>query len=284
MTTKKSALALLTIAVLFAAVATSGAQQAADPRVADIVRAGKVRIGLHLPQFVQDKTTGEIRGSGTGTVIVPIAQALADRLGVKLELVGHSAPPVLIECLKAGDCDMGFLGFTEARTKNVDYATPHIMVPFTYLVPANSPIRSIADSDKPGVRIVGVRNHASTHALHDVIKHATMIDVAIPDEAFELVRSGKADAYASPRPPIMEYAKQLPGSRVLDGHYGANIQAIALNKGQAARLAYVSAFVEEAKAKGVIQKAIDNAGERGIEVFPQDSPVLTGTVPGGGKH
>ena len=60
-----------------------------------------------------------------------------------------------------------------------------------------------------------------------------MIDVTIPDEAFELVRSGKADAYASPRPPILEYAKQLPGSRVLDGHYGANIQAIAFDKGQA---------------------------------------------------
>ena len=88
-------------------------------------------------------------------MIVPIAQALADRLGVKLELVGHPAPPVLIDCLKAGDCDIGFLGFTQARTKNVDYATPHIMVPFTYLVPANSPIRSIADADKPGVRIVG---------------------------------------------------------------------------------------------------------------------------------
>lgn len=275
---------LLTMAALLATVAAADAQQTADPRVADIVRAGKVRIGLHLPQFVQDKKTGAIRGSGTGTVIVPIAQALADRLGVKLELVGHPAPPVLIDCLKAGDCDMGFLGFTEARTKNVDYATPHIMVPFTYLVPANSPIRSIADADKPGIRIVGVRNHASTHALHDVIKHATMIDVTIPDEAFELVRSGKADAYASPRPPILEYAKQLPGSRVLDGHYGANIQAIALNKGQAARLAYVSAFVEDAKASGLIQKAITAAGERGIVVFPQDSPILTGTVPGGGKH
>jgi polar amino acid transport system substrate-binding protein len=158
------------------------------------------------------------------------------------------------------------------------------MVPFTYLVPPNSPIRAIADADKPGVRIAVVRNHASTHALEHILKHAKMIDVAIPDEAFELIRSGKADAYASPRPPIQEYAKQLPGSRVLDGHYGANRQSIALGKGQAARLAYVSAFVEEAKANGVIQKAIDGAGNRGIEVAPSADPILTGTVPGGGKH
>jgi len=111
-----------------------------------------------------------------------------------------------------------------------------------------------------------------------------MIEVTIPDEAFELVRTGKADAYASPRPPILEYATQLPGSRVLDGYYGANIQAIALAKGQAGRLAYISAFVADAKVSGLIQKAIDSVGERGIDVFPQDSPILTGTVPGGGKH
>lgn len=153
------------------------------------------------------------------------------------------------------------------------------MVPFTYLVPANSAIRAIADADKPGVRIAVVRNHASTHALEHIVKHATLIGVTIPDEAFELVRSGKADAYASPRPPIQEYAKQLPGSRVLDGHYGANIQAIAFNKGQGARLAYVSAFVEEAKKSGLIQQAITAAGERGIVAAPPD--ILTGSI---GKH
>ena len=284
MTAQKTLSAFLMSAALLATIATADAQQAADSRIADIVRAGKVRIGLHLPQFVKDEKTGEIRGNGTGTVIVPIARALAARMGVELHLVGHPAPPVLIKCLQAGECDVGFLGLTQARTKDVDYAPPHIMVPFTYLVPPNSPIRTIADADKPGVRIAVVRNHASTHALEHILKHAKMIDVAIPDEAFELIRSGKADAYASPRPPIQEYAKQLPGSRVLDGHYGANRQSIALAKGQAARLAYVSAFVEEAKANGVIQKAIDGAGNRGIEVAPSADPILTGTVPGGGKH
>ena len=282
---QKSVRALLTMAALLATVAATQAQQAADPRIADIVKAGKVRVGLHLPQFVQDKKTGEIRGNGTGTVIVPIAHALAARMGVKLELVGNQTPPLLIECLKAGNCDVGFLGVRLPRTKLVDFAPPHIMVPFTYLVPANSPVRTIADADKPGIRIAAVRNHASTHVLHEVIKHAKMIEVTIPDEAFELIRTGKADAYASPRPPILEYAKQLPGSRVLDGSYGANRQSIALAKGQAARLAYVTAFVEDAKASGVIAKAIAAAGgNRGIEVAPRHDPVLTGTVPGGAKR
>lgn len=271
--------ALATVAALLMAAAVH-AQPSTDPRVADIVQAGKIRIGLHLPQFIQDAKTGEIRGHGTGTVIVPIAQALAEHLKVKLELVGNRAPPVLIKCLQDGGCDAGFLGLTKARTAQVDYATPHIMVPFTYLVPPNSPIGVIADADKPGVRIAAVRNHASTHALEHVIKHAEIISVEIPDQAFELVRSGKAHAYASPRPPIMEYAKQLPGSQVLAGHYGANIQAIALKKDQAARLAYITEFVEQAKTSGLVQRIIDRTGARGIEVASTNDPILTGAVPG----
>ena len=157
-------------------------------------------------------------------------------------------------------------------------------MPFTYLVPAGSPIRSVADADKPGVRIAVVANHASTLALRAVLKHATLVDVEIPDQAFELVRSGKADAYASPRPPILEYAKKLPGSRVLDDRYGANIQAIAVPKGQVARLAYVNEFVEAARASGLIQQAIARAGERGIEVAPAGSEILTGSIPAAGKH
>ena len=267
---RKNLRRLLALAALLATVAGADAQQTADPRVADIVRARKVRVGLHLPQFVQDPVTGQIRGHGTGTVIVPIAQALAARLGVELQLVGHPAPLALVECLKASGCDLGFLGIDSTRAANVGYTLPHIMVPFTYLVPAGSSIRSVADADKRGVRIAVVRNHASTLALERILKHAEANAVDIPDAAFELVRTGKADAYASPRPPILEYAAQLPGARVLDDRYGANLQAIAVAKDQPIRLTYLNAFVEEAKESGLLQQIIDRAGQRGIQVAPAE--------------
>ena len=88
---------MLAMVALLATVAGVEAQQTPDPRVADIVRSGKV--GLHLPQFFNVPVTGEIHGHATGTVIVPIAQALAARLGVELQLIGHPAPPALVECL-----------------------------------------------------------------------------------------------------------------------------------------------------------------------------------------
>src|SRR6478752_2474585 len=122
----RSLRALLLLAALSAMVTTADAQ-APDRRIADIVQAGKIRVGLHLPQFVKDPATGEIHGSGTGAVIEP----LAERIGVKLELVGHKSPPMLVDCLKAQVCDMGFLGYVPARAGDVGYAPPHMFIPFT---------------------------------------------------------------------------------------------------------------------------------------------------------
>jgi polar amino acid transport system substrate-binding protein len=125
-----------------------------------------------------------------------------------------------------------------------------------------------------------VRNHASTLALRRVVKQAGIVNVEIPDEAFELLRSGRADAWASPRPPLLEYAPKLAGARVLEGRYGENLQSMAVPKDRAERLAYISEFLEAAKASGLVQRAIEHAGEHGMEVAPtQDPPVVTGTIP-----
>src|SRR4051794_24064955 len=267
---------VLMVAALTVTIAAADAQQPADPRVADIVSAGKIRVGLHLPQFTKDPATGEIHGTGTGVVIEQIANALAKQIGVQLELIGHPSPPALVKCLQAQACDTGFLGFLPARTAEVDYTAPYIVVPFTLMVPAASPIRDVTDMDRAGLRIAVVRSHVSTVTISRLLKHAEMISVEIPDEAFELLRTGKADAWAAPRPPLLEYASKLAGARVLDNRYGENLQSLAVPKGQTRRLAYVSEFVENAKASGLVQRAIEVAGERGIEVAPEE--ILTGSI------
>jgi polar amino acid transport system substrate-binding protein len=269
---------LFTAAALLMSPTAADAQQAPDPRIADLVHAGKVRVGLHLPQFVKNPQTGEIHGHGTGAVIVQVARALAERLGVTLELVGNPSPPALVKCLDAGECDVGFLGFVPSRADEVGFTSPYIIVPFTFMVPAGSAIRNVNDADKQGIRIAAVRNHASTLALGRIVKHAETIGVEVPEEAFVLLGNGRADAWASPRPPLLEYLPKLPGARVLDDHYGANQQSMAVSKSQAKRLAYISEFVGQAKASGLVQRAIERAGERGIEVAPPETPVLTGTV------
>jgi polar amino acid transport system substrate-binding protein len=108
---------------------------------------------------------------------------------------------------------------------------------FSYLVPPGSSIGSVADADRPGVRIAAVRNHASTLALARILKHAELVYADTPDATFELMRAGRADAFAQARPVLLDYSPQLPASRVLQERYGAYLLAMALPKGEAERLA-----------------------------------------------
>jgi polar amino acid transport system substrate-binding protein len=243
------------------------AQQSTDPRVADLVKAGKVRVALYLPQYTKDPVTGELRGWP-----IDLVRALGARLGVEGVPVEHDTPPQAMACLKGGLGDVAIIGIDPSRTAAVDYSPPLIEADFTCLVPAGSSIHSIADADRPGVRIAAVRNHASTMALSRILKHAEVVCADMLDPAFELLRSGTANAFASLREVLLDYSTQLPGSRVLEERYGFNRLAIAVPKGQAGRLAYMSEFTEEAKLSGLVQRAIDRAGWRGVHVAPPANP------------
>ena len=244
------------------------AQQAPDRRVADLVRAGRVRIALFSGQYIKDPVTGELKG-----VWADVARAFAARVGVQLALVEHPTPPKMVECLKAGACDVGFLGYDPTRAADVEgFTPPFIEFDYTYLVPTGSSIRSAADADRLGVRVAVVHAHASTLTLTRVRKHAELVSVDIPDRAFELLRTGRVDAWASARQLLIDYSAQLPGSRVLEGRYGVNRAAVVVAKGKAARLAYISEFIEDIKASGFVQQAITRSGWRGVRVAPPQPP------------
>jgi polar amino acid transport system substrate-binding protein len=257
----------LILAALLASIVTANAQQAPDTRVADLVKAGKIRVGLFPPQYIKDPTTGELK-----SVWVETARALAARIRVQLVLLERPSPPKVVECLKAGECDVVFLPFEERAANAGDFSSPFIQFEYTLLVPAGSSVHSVADADRTGVRIAAVRNHASTVTLSRKLKQAKLVYAEMPDPTFDLLRSGNADVMASTRNALLEYSTQLPGSRVLVDHYGANLNRVVVPKGHVGRLAYVNEFVEEAKVSGLLQKAIDRAGPRGVTVAPPGDP------------
>src|SRR6516164_11434571 len=77
---------------------------------------------------------------------------------------------------------------------------------------------------------------------------------------------GARTCLLQPALPSLKYSAKQPGFRVLEDRYGANLLAVAVPKGHARRLAYVSEFIEEAKASGLAQRAIDRAGPHEIAV------------------
>lgn len=251
------------LACLLWAIAGGSSAQTPDPRAADLVQAGKVRVGLFSSQYVKDPATGELKG-----VRPDMARAFAARLGVAAVLIEHRSPPAVIECLKSGACDVVFLP-KDARAAAVgDFSFPFIQSEFTLLVPAGSAIRSVADADKPDVRIAVVRGHASTASFVGIVKHVELMQEDGERAAFELLRSGRVDAFASTRQLLKKMSANLPGSRVLPEHYGAQLNRVVVPKGHPGWLAYANEFVEEAKASGLVQQAIDREIGSAFAVAP----------------
>jgi polar amino acid transport system substrate-binding protein len=236
--------------------------QATDPRVADLVRAGKVRVGLFLPQY--GKGPDGLKTSAW----VETARAYAARVGIPLVIVEHATPPEAIACLKAGACDQLFLPLDARAAEIGEFSNPIFQFDYTLMVAADSSIAKVADADRPGVRIAAVRNHASTNELVHQVKQAEFVYGETPEQTFALVRDGKADVMASTRLVLLDFSSKLAGARVLADRYGANINRMVVPKGKADWLAYVNEFVEEAKASGAVQRFIERGGTRGITVAP----------------
>jgi polar amino acid transport system substrate-binding protein len=245
----------------------------ADPRVADLVQSGKIRLALFLPQYVNDPASGALRGVGTGVIAIEIARTLAARLRIEAALIALPTPTKTVEALKHGGCDLAFLGIEPSRAAEVDFTSPVFAFDYTYLVPAGSAIRGSADAERPGVRVAIVSSHASALALRRSASRGELIGSELPDAAFALLAAGQADAFALPREQLLEYSAKLPGSRVLDDGYGINRVAIAVQKGRSGWRAFFSEFVEEAKASGLIEQIIARGALRGFQVAAPESAV-----------
>lgn len=257
-------LATAIVGLLFmgcAAVSTAPAPEA----VASLAPTGKLRVGLLLgdaTQVIRD-SAGEMKGVG-----FDLGRELARGAQVPFEPIPYPSIGALLDGGKSGAWDVALIGFTPARAKEWEFAAPHLEVQFGYLVPSGSPISTMADADRPGVRIAVQERSGPDAFLSSSLKNA--VGVRAPNYAgtLELLKAGKADAIFSIKPILFELSSQLPGSRVLDDSPGTVPQAMAMPKGRSLGIAYARRFVEEAKHKGLVKAAVERAGLRGV-VVPQ---------------
>lgn len=249
---------------------TAYAQQSKDPRVADLVRTGKLRVGIGLGSpsgAMKNPATGELRG-----LAVDLGRALAMRIGVDFVAIEYPRPGAILEGVQTNAWDVAFLVVDPERAKEVDFAPPHTQSDFTYLVPAGSSIHKVADADQPGIRIAVPRGDGVDLRLTRLLKKAELVRTDTLSAAVELVRTGGAHARAGPRQAVLAESVKLPGSRVLADGFAVISSAALVPKGHAGRLAYVSEFIEEAKASGLVKKIIEDAGLRGVQVAPARKP------------
>lgn len=240
-----------------------------SPLVTEAVRGlaptGKLRVALQLANplnVIQDTATGEMKGVG-----FDLGKELAQRLGISFEPVFYPSVGALLDSRDAWD--VAFVGFSPARAQEWDFTGLHVEVEFGYLVPARSVIATMADVDRPGVRLAVQQNSGPDAFFSSTLRSATLVRAASNPAALDAVRAGTADVMGSIKPVLFELSPQLPGSRVLDGRPGIDPHAMAVPKGRGDRaVTYARQFIENAKAEGRVQAAIDRTGVGGVFVAP----------------
>lgn len=227
---------------------------------------GKLRVGLQLGSphnVIRDPTSGEMKGVG-----FDLGKELARRLEVPIEPVMYPSVGALLDGGKSGAWDVAFVGFSPARAKEWDFTALHMQMEFGYLVPAGSSIATMADVDRPGVRVAVQEKSQPELFLSRILKNASVVRGSSLAGTLEMLKSGRADAIFSIKPSLFEVSSQLPGSRVLDGAAGVDPHAMVMPKGRGPGVAYAHQFIEEAKSGGLVKDAIERAGMRGAIVAP----------------
>jgi len=231
---------------------------------------GKLRVALILgapANATRDPASGEMKGVGYDLGI-----ELARRLGVPFEAVLYPSVGALFDDAKRGAWDATFNGVTSEREKYLDHTSPHLEIEFGYLVSGGSSLSTAADVDRPGIRVVVPEKGALDSLLSRKLKNATMIRAPGLPAALHVLKSGGADAFGANKANLFQMMDQLPGSRVLEGGPGSETQALLIPKAGHAGLAYARTFIEDAKARGLVQAAIDRAGLQGAHVAgPQEA-------------
>ncbi len=165
--------------------------------------------------------------------------------------------------------DIGLIGAEPARAEKIAFTAAYVEIEATYLVPAGSPLQTIADVDKPGVRIAVSARSAYDLWLERNIKHATLVRSDGLASAVEKFANDKLDALAGLRPGLLGDIQKFPGARILDGQFTAVQQAVGTARVNAAGAAFLREFVEEAKRSGLVAKLIEKHGVVGrLSVAP----------------
>src|SRR5262245_24457267 len=245
---------------------------ASAPRISPAVRAelaptGKLRAGINFGNGVvatRDPVTGQARG-----IAVEIARELARRTGLEIEWVLYDQARFVVDGVKAWD--VAFLAIDPLRAEVVDFTAPYAEIEGTYLVPGGSPIRSVADVDRDGVRVAVVTRSNYDLFLSRNLKRAQLVRVETTQGSADAFAAGKADVLAAVKQRVNEAAAKIPGSRVLDGRFMTIRQAVCSPRGRDAAARYLREFVEDIKASGFVARAIAASGVGDAKVAPAAS-------------
>jgi polar amino acid transport system substrate-binding protein len=235
--------------------------------VAELAPTGVLRAAVNLSNFLL--VTGKSPSGDPEGVSPDMAAEVARRLGVPVKYLPYKSPGELADAAATHEWDIGLIGAEPQRAEKITFTAAYCEIEATYLVPAGSRLKTIAEVDAAGVRIAVTGRSAYGLWLDLNIKHATLVRTDTIGSAYDQFVRDHLDALAGLKPRLLTDQENLSGSRIIDGKFTSVQQAIGTPRANTKAAVYLRDFVEDAKASGLVARFIEKHKVRGLSVAPR---------------
>ncbi|MBV8838352.1 MAG: transporter substrate-binding domain-containing protein [Alphaproteobacteria bacterium] len=206
-----------------------------------------------------------------GGVAEPVARFVGERLGVAVEPVMYPSPDAYLQSFGKNEWDIAIGPRVLAPADKAESTADLWVISLVYVAAPGKHFPDIASVDKTGVKIGTISGAPSDRVLTREIKAAEIVRIplspTIAADAAALLRSGKADVFGADSGVGYPAAEALEGAKIVPGAFAMVRVAAALPKGRsAAAQSALAALLAEARRVGVVQKAIDAKGLKGVDV------------------
>ena len=185
-----------------------------------------------------------------------IAQALADKLGLQLEIVDMDFDS-LVASVQSGKIDMSLAGMTvtEERKQNVDFTDSYATGVQVIIVKEDSDIASADDLEG---KLIGVQQGTTGHLYcADDFGEENVIPYANGATAVQALLQGKVDCVVIDQEPAKAFVEANEGLKILETAYTTEDYAAAVSKDNPALTAALNSALQELKDDGTIQGILD---------------------------
>ncbi len=237
---------------------------------AQLAPNGRLRAALNYSNFLLVSS-----GSPDHTGVAPdIARELGRRAEAAVVFVGYENAGSAADAANDDAWDVAFIGAEPARARDIAFTPAYVEIDATCLVPGHSPIRTLDDVDREGVRIATAARAAYTLYLQRTLRHATLVEADGIQGSFDLFVGSRLDALAGLKPRLLDDVQKVEGARLLEGRFTAVQQSMGVRQERAAAAEYLAAFVDEITSSGWLRALIERHNVHGLSIAatPRQEP------------
>jgi len=259
--TRRSTFILLLLSLL------AGTVAAAEPTPAPTGQLRAAYIVANLAQARRDPVTGVVSG-----VVADLSRELGRRAGVPVTITPLATAADVLEAVRSGSADIGFVAPNPERRGVVLYSQTYMLVQQSALVRTDSTLQSVRDLDR-SEQMIGVNSDDSVGVWLQQRLGAARVR-ATPDytlrQAVQWLKDGTVIAFAGNRQRLAANTRDVAGLRLLPDNFYGVPQTIAVPLDRPDRLKWIDAALDDLRADGFLAGSVSRSGVDGLDVAPSE--------------